>query len=83
MAISKTVELQNGIKVEAAYLRVEFPSISKDKMRFTLRKYVNTDKPFFVEEVIDCSYNIDGDNPFKQAYEYLKTLDEFKGSENC
>lgn len=83
MAITKNIELQNGLKVEEAYLRVEVPSITKDKMIFTLRKYVNTDKPFFSEEVIECGYDLEGENPFKQAYEYLKTLEEFRDAEDC
>lgn len=83
MAIMKNIELENGIKVDGAYLRVEFPSVTKDKLTFNLRKYVSTDKPFFAEEVIECKYDIEGDNPFKQAYEYLKTLEEFKDAEDC
>ena len=83
MAISKNIELENGIKVEGAYLRVEFPSITKDTLTFSLRKYVKIDKPFFNEEIISCEYDLDGDNPFKQAYEYLKTLEEFKDSVDC
>lgn len=83
MAIIKNIELENGIKVDSAYIRVEFPSITKDKLTFVVRKYANKDKPFFAEDVIECSYNIEGENPFKQAYEYLKTLEEFKNAEDC
>lgn len=82
MAIIKNIELENGIKVDGAYLRVESPSITKDKIIFTVRKYVSIDKPFFAEEVIECKYDIDGDNPFKQAYDYLKTLEDFKDSKD-
>ena len=82
MAIIKNVELENGIKVDGAYIRVESPSITKGKIIFTARKYVSIDKPFFAEEVIECEYDIEGDNPFKQGYDYLKTLDEFKDAKD-
>lgn len=82
MAIIKNIELENGIKVDGAYLKVEFPSVTKDKVTFNLRKYVEAKKPFFSEEIITCDYSINGENPFKQAYEYLKTLEEFKDAED-
>ena len=83
MAIIKNIELENGIKVDGAYLRVEFPSATKDKLTFNLRKYVEIGKPFFHEEVIICSYDLNEGNPFMQAYKYLKTLESFKDAEDC
>ena len=83
MAIKSNIELQNGIKVDGAYLRVEFPSINKDLMSFNLRKYVNTDLSFFSEDMITCDYDIEGSNPYSQAYEYLKTLDEYSDAVDC
>lgn len=83
MAIMKNIELENGIKVDGSYLRVEFPSVTKDKLTFNLRKYVEANKSFFSEETITCDYDINGENPFVQAYEYLKTLEEFKDAEDC
>jgi len=56
MAISKNVELGNGIKVDGAYIRVENPSITKDSMIFQLRKYVASDKPFFSEDFMTAPY---------------------------
>lgn len=83
MALVKNIELENGIKVDEAYIRVESPSITKGKIIFTARKYVGTDKPFFAEEVIECKYDINGENPFKQAYLYLKSLEEYADAEDC
>ena len=83
MAILNNTELENGIKVEEAYLRVEFPSINKGSMSFNLRKYVAKDLPFFSEDMITCDYDIEGSNPYAQAYEYLKTLDEYIDAEDC
>ena len=52
-------------------------------MSFNLRKYVSTDLPFFSEDMITCAYNIEGSNPYAQAYEYLKTLDEYSDAVDC
>ena len=83
MAIIKNIELENGIKVDGAYLRVENPSLTKDSLTFSVRKYVEAGKAFFVEEYFTTLYDINGENPFIQAYEYLKTLEEFKDAEDC
>lgn len=83
MAIIKDTELENGIKVDGAYLRVENITLDKTSISFNVRKYVDKTKSFFSEEYLTCSYDIEGENPFIQAYEYLKTLEEFKDSEDC
>lgn len=83
MAIKNIVETVFGIKVEEAYLRVEFPTINKDSMSFNLRKYVSTELPFFSEDMITCDYDIEGSNPYAQAYNYLKTLDEYSDAVDC
>jgi hypothetical protein len=83
MAISKNIELSNGIKVDGAYIRVEYPSVTKDSISFTVRKYVASDKPFFSEDFITAPYTLDGANPFVQAYEYLKSLPEYTDAVDC
>lgn len=82
MALRKNIELETGIKVNDAYLRVEIPSLTKDTLSFVVRKYADIDKPYFKETFYNTSYDINGTNPFKQAYEYLKTLEEFKESKD-
>jgi hypothetical protein len=77
MALTKSIELTTGINVANAYLRVEGVSLTKTNMNFHIREYTEQGMPFFNEEVFNCSYNIEGDNPIKQAYLYLKTLPEF------
>lgn len=83
MAISKNIELSNGIKVDGAYIRVEYPSVTKDSMSFHIRKYVASDKPSFNEDFISAPYVLEGENPFKQAYEYLKSLPEYADAIDC
>ena len=83
MAIEVKVDLNNGIVVDGAYVRVENISLTKDNMSFNIRKYVSPDKPFFNEDYITSLYDINGANPFVQAYEYIKTLEEFSTSVDC
>ena len=84
MALAKTVLTIHGFSAVNAYHRVEAVSlIGKDKINFHVRSYVSQDKPFFAEQVLSATYSIDGQNPIKQAYDYLKTLPEFAGATDC
>jgi hypothetical protein len=77
MALTKTVETQFGITVSNSYIRVEYPALTKDTLSFHVRMYASVSKPFFDEKVFSCDYDILGENPFKQAYKYIKSLSEF------
>jgi hypothetical protein len=84
MALAKTVSTVHGFQAVNAYHRVEAVRlIGKDQINFHVRSYASTDKPFFVESVLSCIYEIDGENPIKQAYNHLKTLPEFAGATDC
>lgn len=83
MAITKNIETQFGITIENAYLRIESIEINRDLMTINLKKYADKEKSFFAEKNYTCMYNINGENPFKQGYVYLKTLEEFKEAEDC
>lgn len=85
MALKQNIKTEHGIEIQNAYARIENTRIvEKDKMNFQLRYYVyEKDHPCFLEKVFSCDYNIDGDNPIKQGYLYLKTLPDFEGSIDC
>lgn len=83
MAIKNNVELQNGITVDGAYCRVENVEATKEKLTFSLRHYVSTDKPFFSEDRFECAHDLGGKNVFIQAYTHLKSLDVYKSSVDC
>jgi hypothetical protein len=84
MALEKTVTTVQALVAVNAYHRVENIQLeSKTNMSFSLRSYVSSDKPFFAEELIKCAYDMDGNNLFKQAYSYVKTLEAFKDSKDC
>lgn len=84
MALAKTVSTVHGFQAVNAYHRVEAVRLeSKTAISFHIRSYTEADKPFFEESVLSCVYQLNGDNPIKQAYDHLKTLPEFAGATDC
>lgn len=84
MALEKTITTIQSLVAENAYHRVENIQLEgKNSMSFCLRSYVSTTNPFFAEELIKCTYDMNGENPFKQAYLYIKTLESFKDAKDC
>jgi hypothetical protein len=84
MALEKTIETVYGLEAVNAYHRAEnVLLVGKDKIQFHVRSYATKDKPFFAEEVIVCPYDLDGQNPLKQAYEHLKNTYLFKDAKDC
>ena len=78
MALQKSYQTVHGIDLPAAYIRVEGISFtSKTSLTFSVRFYKDKDLPFITEDQFGISYDIDGANPYVQAYEHLKTLPEF------
>jgi hypothetical protein len=84
MALKKSIETNFGLTVENSYIRVEGMRIfEKNKLQFQVRYFVDNTHPHFQDVTYSCMYEIDGQNPFKQAYEYLKTMPEFAGAIDC
>jgi len=84
MALSLTTETSFGIKVDDAYYRVEGVSLlSKTSMSFRVRGYADPELAHFSDGAYECSYELESENPIKQAYIYLKTLPEFEGAVDC
>lgn len=85
MALSRTVDTPWGVQVPDAYCRVEAVTLqSKASMKAYLRLYAtSTGVPAFDEQIVECAYDLEGDNPIAQAYEHLKTLPEFEGAVDC
>lgn len=85
MALKKTVTTEYGIEVVDAYHRVEYLQIKdKTSISYHLRSYKDgSGFPFFGENTLECNYDIEGDNPIKQAYMHAKSLPEFAGSVDC
>jgi len=84
MALEKTVTTPHGFKAVDAYHRVEGTQVNKNKMTFSVRSYKdNSGLPHFNDASFNCSYDIAGDNPIKQAYIHLKTLPYFTDATDC
>ncbi|AWJ11140.1 hypothetical protein [Klebsiella pneumoniae] len=72
-----------GLTVDQGVARVNLPAISSDKktLSFGVRFFANSEEAEeLYSEQYECIYDISGENPFSQAYEYLKTLDKFSGA---
>ncbi len=84
MALEQEHNTPYGFAVDNAYFRVDLVTIiSKTSLRFALRTYQSEEaEKFFDEEYFACSYDINGENPFKQSYDYLKTLGRFQQSKD-
>ena len=84
MALEKTAISPQGFTAVGVYHRVEGTVVSKDKLAFQVRSYKdNSGFPHFADSSFECAYDIEGDNPIKQAYKHLKTLPEFAGATDC
>lgn len=84
MALKKSVQTPFGVNVQEAYHRVEgVQFVTKNQLNFRVRVSVDGVLPHFIDGGYECSYDIQGDNPIKQAYKYLKTLPEFANAQDC
>lgn len=84
MALKKTVTTKSGITVKGAVHKVREISIQgKNRISFLVKSFASDKEstPFECAEY-GCDYTLDGDNPMAQAYEYLSTLEQFKGAES-
>lgn len=81
MALIKTVDFR-GITVENAVIRVTNLTIYywRGRMEFSGEILSGLESEAFDVLYEECDYDINGDNPIKQAYNYLKTLDRFAGA---
>jgi len=85
MAISKSIQLSNGILINDAYIRVtDIALISKDGMFFNASYFVDNSQtePAKITRH-GFTFDLDGGNPYVQAYEHLKTLPEFTDAVDC
>lgn len=84
MALKKTVTTATGVQVTDAYNIVEDVSFpTKTNMYFNLCSKVDAASDPFQKQAIVCAYDMNGENPFKQAYAHLKTLPEFANAQDC
>lgn len=82
MALSKTLEYK-GIPVPNAYIKVWRFAGNKDQIHFDAGFHSAEGAEMFESKAYSFNLDLNGDNPVKQAYLYLKTLPEFVGSVDC
>ena len=84
MALSVQVNFK-GINIPSAYVTATLPSISLDKTHISFGAWYrnSADDEVFNSVTYEAPYDLEGDNPFKQAYEHLKSLPEFEGGIDC
>jgi hypothetical protein len=82
MALQKTIQFK-GINVTDCYIKVWRIEGNKSKISFNVSYSANKDSEMFNSELYRCEYDLQGDNPIKQAYKHLKTLPEFADSVDC
>ena len=84
MALNKSTTTLQGLEVIDAYHRVEeLCLVTKQTMTFHVRSYKNVAFLSFADNGYYCAYDINGENPIKQAYLHLKTLPEFATATDC
>jgi len=84
MALALDVIYKN-VKVTGAYVTVAVATLGADKaeMTFSVQTCAQSNGDPLTYVYYTTRYDMDGENPFKQAYEYLKTLPEFEGATDC
>jgi len=83
MALTKNVNFM-GIQVPNAYIKVVRVSGDKSLISAVVEfRASSEEESFFHRETRQFSLNLDGPNVISQAYEYLKTLDDYVGAEDC
>jgi hypothetical protein len=92
MALSNTLKTDFGITLPDAYCRIEHAEIFKNlRAQITVTFYAV--KPVVSEDgeqteaiksiVYGFPFALNGDNVFRQGYEFLKTLPEFAEAKDC
>jgi hypothetical protein len=87
MALLKTIQLIDNygetIVFPNAYIKVVSVSARKDFAAATYKFYKTQNEPELEERTIRFTYDLEGPNSIKQAYQFLKTLPEFSDAVDC
>lgn len=87
MALSKPMQLtdnfQRVIDFASVYIKVVTVSGDKTRMTASVEYREGVDGIPLESTNVSFSLDLDGANPIKQAYEYLKTLPEFADATDC
>lgn len=82
MALKKDFEF-NGVQVPDGYLVINSISGNKTQIGFNVDYKSSFENDPIKQENFAFFPNMEGFNFIRQAYEYLKTLDEFADAKDC
>ena len=85
MALRIDVEFK-GLSVPGAYVTVMQPMVTAEKNEVSFGVWYRASQQSseaFDAVTFKAPYSIEGQNPFIQAYEYLKTQPSFQGCIDC
>jgi hypothetical protein len=87
MALQKNIILKTNfdtdIVFERAYIKVRSINMSKNNAQMNVDFYSEENGKVINMKQYNFIAALAGNNPIAQAYDYLKTLPEFSGAENC
>lgn len=87
MALQKTwpIKTEVGVVVEIQDAYIKIASIIGNKSEMTADVHVCKSQggELLQRRTYGYAYNIDGANPIKQGYDFLKTLPEFSDAKDC
>lgn len=85
MALRKNTIVQGGVEVTDAYLKaMPVNVVGKTSLWISVQVLKDEEQLTPVTTItLTGPYDINGANPIKQAYDYIKTLPEFEGSVDC
>jgi len=86
MALKKTITTVQGLLAPDAYHRIDEVRLeSRTRMSIIVRSYADggAGRAAFADTLLTgIAYDIDGQNPFRQAYSHLKGLIDYAGAED-
>lgn len=90
MAVQQNIELQNGLIVNDAYVRIDTVAGYKGAITISVNSYVSQQdfldgKPYLEQRFYTFTPDVSptAKEMWTQGYEYLKTLDEYAGAVDC
>ena len=83
MAIKCNITTQSGVTINEAYCRAIDFSVGKNQMSFNLQIFADKEKQSIESDRLTAIYDLNGENPYVQAYKHLKTLQKFSGATDC
>jgi len=84
MALKKDFTTAQGIEIKDAYIRVYAVDCgTKSHATAKISVQVAQDKPMIENVIGFFALDLEGPNPFAQAYAFAKTLPAFAGAQDC